>query len=169
MQGGAPIGSLYYYFPRGKEELGAAAVAFGAAEFAEILQAGVSGAAAPGEALAACAVLLADRLEASGWSDGCPVATVALETVQRSEPLQAAAAEALDGWVALVAGRLVALRVAPDAAWALATTTIAMLEGAELMTRVSRSRRPLEIAAAHLAELGRRAAPAREEASSRGG
>jgi TetR/AcrR family transcriptional repressor of lmrAB and yxaGH operons len=156
-QGRAPIGSLYYYFPGGKEELGSAAVAYGAAEFGEVLRQGLAGGTTPSAALSGCAELLAQRLEATGWIDGCPVATVALETVQRSHELQAAAGAALEGWVALVADHLRALGVAPARAKALASTTIALLEGAELMARVLASREPLERAAVHLAELGREA------------
>jgi AcrR family transcriptional regulator len=153
--GNVPIGSLYYYFPGGKEDLGRAAVTYGAAEFGEVLRQGLASGSTPSAALSGCARLLAVRLEASGWSDGCPVATVALETVQRSEGLQGAAAAALQGWVKLVAGRLRELGVAPARAQALATTTIALLEGGELMARVLGSREPLERAALHLAELGR--------------
>jgi AcrR family transcriptional regulator len=152
-EGRVPIGSLYYYFPGGKEELGSAAVAYGAAEFAEVLRQGLAAGATPSAALAACARLLGQRLEATGWSDGCPVATVALETVQRSQELQAAAAAALQGWVTLVADHLRALGVASARAKAVASTTIALLEGAELMARVLGSREPLERAAVHLAEL----------------
>jgi AcrR family transcriptional regulator len=154
-EGGVPIGSLYYYFPGGKEELGSAAVAHGAAEFGEVLRQGLAGGTTPSAALSGCARLLAQRLEASGWSDGCPVATVALETVQRSQELQGAAAAALQGWVTLVADHLRALGVRPARAQALATSTIALLEGAELMARVLGSREPLERAAVHLAELGK--------------
>jgi AcrR family transcriptional regulator len=153
-EGGVPIGSLYYYFPGGKEELGSAAVAHGAGEFADLLKVGLASGATPSAALAGCARLLADRLEASGWSDGCPVATVALETVQRSEELQGAAAAALEDWVALVADHLRTLGVPDARADALASTTIAVLEGGELMARVLASREPLEHAAVHLAELG---------------
>lgn len=151
--GELPIGSLYYYFPGGKEELGVAAVLHGADGFAAVLDEGLSESNNPGEALGSCARLLADRLEASDWRDGCPVATVALETVHSSEVLQAAAAEALHSWVEVVAGRLVVLGVDAVEAEGLATTTIAVLEGAELMCRVSKSRIALDVAAGHLERL----------------
>lgn len=155
--GGLPIGSLYHHFPGGKEELGAAAVLHGARDFSEVLATSLDSAADPAQALAACATTLADRLESSDWRSGCPVATVALETVHRSELLQAAAQEALSGWVELVVRRLVDLGVPPDEAADLGQVTIAVLEGAELMARVGRSRRPLDTAArwmAHLAHGG---------------
>ncbi len=151
--GGVPIGSLYYYFPGGKEELGAAAVLHGARKFAEVLSEGLGSSDDPGEAIAACAWLLADRLEASGWRDGCPVATVALETVHRSEVLQDASNEALGSWVDLVSGRLVELGVDEATAAEVGSVVIAVLEGAEMMARVAKSRAPLEAAARRLSLL----------------
>lgn len=144
--GQVPIGSLYYYFPGGKEELGAAAVLYGARGFAEVLREGLASSDEPGQALAACAHLLADRLEASEWRDGCPVATVALETVHRSKVLQTAADEALGSWVELVASRLAELGIEQRTADEIAAVVIAVLEGAELMGRVSKSRAALEAA-----------------------
>ncbi len=151
--GKLPIGSLYYHFPGGKEELGAAAVLHGAEEFADVLRTSLASASEPGAALAACATVLADRLEAGQWRSGCPVATVALETLHSSEVLRAAAAQALSGWVDLVANRLIALGVSPEAGAELGSLTIAILEGAELMARVFRSREPLDQAAANLSLL----------------
>lgn len=151
--GELPIGSLYYHFPGGKEELGAAAVLHGADGFAAVLREGLSQSDDPGVALGSCARLLADRLEASEWRDGCPVATVALETVHSSAVLQAAAAEALQSWIEVVAGRLVSLGVGSVEAEGLASTTISLLEGAELMCRVSKSRIALDVGAGHLERL----------------
>lgn len=151
--GKVPIGSLYYYFPGGKEELGAVAILHGADGFADLLRQGLNSAVEPGEALAACARLLADRLEASSWRDGCPVAAVALEAVGRSEVLQEAADTALGSWVELVASRLVELGVDERAAEEVGSVTISVLEGAELMARVAESRDPLEAAAERLPML----------------
>lgn len=148
--GELPIGSLYYYFPGGKEELGGAAIGHGADGFARVLAAGLAAGNTPGDALASCARGLADRLESSRWREGCPVATVALESVHRSEPLRQAADQAFTSWIELVAARLIDLGVASDDAVEVASVTISVLEGAELMARVSRSREPLDAAALRL-------------------
>jgi len=148
--GELPIGSLYYYFPNGKEELAAAAVALGAESFEAVLSETLATESDPGAAIAACARVLADRLEASDWRDGCPVATVALETVHSSERLQTSAQLALDSWVAVIASRLTELGLDNEAASEIATVTIAVLEGAELMARVAKSREPLDAAARRL-------------------
>lgn len=93
---------------------------------------------------------LADRLESSSWQRGCPVATVALETVNRSAPVQAAAAAAFVTWVDVVAVRLVELGSSRDEVHEVATVAVSILEGAELIARVQGSREPLEIAARRL-------------------
>lgn len=151
--GELPIGSLYYYFPAGKEELGAAAVRWGAEQFSEVLRGGMASSSVPGEALAACARQLGDRLQASAWRDGCPVATVALEMVHRSPVLREAATTALCSWIDLVADRLVELGVDKARARDLASVTISVLEGAELMARVAGSPEPLATAARYLVAL----------------
>jgi len=151
--GELPIGSLYYHFPGGKEELGAAAMLYGADRFAEVLRTGLAASQRPGGAVAGCATLLADLLEASQWRDGCPVATVALETVNTSDVLQAVAAEALAMWTAVVEARLVDLGIGASDAAGFASVTISMLEGAELTCRVAKSRTALDVAADHLDRL----------------
>lgn len=151
--GELPIGSLYYHFPAGKEELGAAAVSYGADEFIDVLNEGLARSTDPAEALQATLLYLADRLEADQWAEGCPIAVVALETVNHSPILQTATAQALDRWVAVVAARLVELDINPDDAHEIATVFIALLEGAELMARVAGSRAPLEAAGRRMAGL----------------
>lgn len=145
--GSLPIGSLYYHFPEGKEQLAVAAVEHGATDFIDILQEGMSRGDEAGEALRLTALYLADRLEASQWVDGCPVAAVALETVTGSPVLRVATATALQQWVDVVAERLMELDVSTNEASEIASVVISILEGAELMARVAGSRAPLEAAA----------------------
>ncbi|MEV3869679.1 TetR/AcrR family transcriptional regulator [Streptomyces sp. NPDC049906] len=145
--------SVYHFFPGGKQELAIEAMHHGAREFGELLARGLSSAHDPAEATAACALLLADDLKQSEWSDGCPIAVTALETVGRVPGLQEAATLALTGWRDLVAAKLLESGIAPHAARSLAGTVISMLEGAELLSRVTADDTPLRDAAVHLAQL----------------
>ncbi|MFF0447356.1 TetR/AcrR family transcriptional regulator [Streptomyces sp. NPDC004609] len=149
--------SVYHFFPGGKEELAIEAMRHGAHEFGEMLARGLASAADPAEAAAACALLLAEDLKRSDWSDGCPVAVTALETIGRAPGLQEAATEALTGWQTLVTAKLTESGIAPTAARPLARTVISMLEGAELLSRVTADDTPLRDAAVHLAQLVRAA------------
>ncbi|MDJ0384944.1 TetR/AcrR family transcriptional regulator [Streptomyces sp. G-G2] len=149
----ATLGSLYHFFPGGKQELAVAAIHFGDREFAELLRTGLACAPGPAEAVEAVAALLAEELAASGWADGCPVTVTALETVGRLPDVQEACAQAFDNWRDLVAAKLLACGIPQDAARDLALTVISTLEGAEMTAQVARSRTPLLVAGRHLARL----------------
>ena len=132
----APRGSLYHYFPGGKEQIGAEAIARAggqvAAAVAHLLRAKPSVA----DAVEALAGLLAAGLEASDFERGCPVATTALEVThaQRADPRGGAGQlRELAGAPARAPG---GDRVRPPSRRRGApTSTIAALEGALVLAR----------------------------------
>ena len=77
-ESGAPWGSQAHHFPGGKQQLAAEAVAIAGSAYERMLRAALES-SHPADAVLAWADLAARQLEASGWVDGCPVATVALE------------------------------------------------------------------------------------------
>jgi TetR/AcrR family transcriptional repressor of lmrAB and yxaGH operons len=132
---GAPRGSLYHYFPGGKEQIGAEAIARAgdqvAAAVGHLLRAKPSVA----DAVEALAGLLAAGLEASEFERGCPVATTALEVTPRSEPIRAAVQAGFECWVAPLRERLLDTGFGRDEAGRRADLTIAALEGALVLAR----------------------------------
>ncbi|MEU6985685.1 TetR/AcrR family transcriptional regulator [Streptomyces sp. NPDC046324] len=150
-EAGATLGSVYHFFPGGKQELGVAAVRLGDEEFTGFLRQALD--AEPEEALVALTTALARGLRESDWLDGCPVTSTVVGTATSAPDIQQAAAEAFARWRAVVAGRLVATGFAEADAEELAHTVIATLEGAELAAQTARSTVPLEIAGRHLARL----------------
>ncbi|HEV7186835.1 MAG TPA: TetR/AcrR family transcriptional regulator [Blastococcus sp.] len=155
--GAAPMGSFYFHFPGGKEDLGVAALGHGAEGFASVLRRTLASVEPVEEALAACAQWLADDLPGSDWADGCPVATTALESVVRSPALRAAAAAAFDQWEGVIRDRLTTAGMAPPLADEVAASAVALLEGAEMLARVRADAAPLHHAAASLRSLTRAA------------
>jgi TetR/AcrR family transcriptional repressor of lmrAB and yxaGH operons len=155
--GSAPMGSFYFHFPGGKEDLGVAALAHGADGFAAVLRRTLGSVEPVEEALAACAQLLADDLPRSDWADGCPVATTALESVVRSPALRTAAAAAFELWHGIIRDRLTAAGMTPQLAEEVAASALALIEGAELLARVHADATPLHHAAASLRSLARAA------------
>lgn len=149
----ATYGSLYHFFPAGKEQLAAEALRYGAADFASLLSRGLESSEDTGTAIANCALFLADSLRASQWADGCPVAATALELIGRSPLIQQASDESLHHWRALIADRLEQGGANQKDAYALACTVLSALEGAELLSRVSSDDEPLRLAAVHLEML----------------
>lgn len=140
---GAPRGSLYFHFPGGKEELAVAAME----RSGEALRRGIAATmAAPGgtgEGVAMLIDALATGLEDSGYTDGCPIATVALETAAGSEPLRATAAGIFAAWLAELEQALLREGVEPGAAERRAMLVLAAIEGALLLSRARRDTAPL--------------------------
>lgn len=149
----ATLGSVYHFFPGGKEAVAVAAIAHGREEFADLLRAALDGEDDPAEAVDACARLLARELRASGWTDGCPVTAAALETLGTDSPIQQACADALRTWQNLVADKLLGCGLPSPEARDLAATVINTLEGAEVTAQVTRSEDPLLLAGRHLSRL----------------
>src|SRR5262249_43978030 len=129
-ESGAPRGSLYFYFPGGKDDLAAAALAAASDAWRARGFSMVGGAPDLGAALGAIVTLLAEELEASGWVDGCPVATVALEST--SEPVRATVAEHFQRWIDVSVELLMHFGIAQPAAQELSLVGLSALEGALL-------------------------------------
>ncbi|MDN3297368.1 TetR/AcrR family transcriptional regulator [Streptomyces ficellus] len=150
----ATLGSVYHFFPGGKEAVAVAAIQYGDEEFAAILREALDSEDDPGAAIEACARLLAGALRASGWTDGCPVTAAALETLgDAGSQIQRACAAALRGWQDTVADKLLRSGLAAADAHELAGTVISTLEGAEVTAQVTRSEAPLLTAGRHLSRL----------------
>lgn len=160
-ESGAPRGSLYFYFPGGKDELACAALDASGALWRRRIAAVVESTADLGAAIDAIVTLLADDLEASGYQHGCPAAAVALEAT--SEPVRASIAAHYAAWEAAIADRLVAFGIAKPVSKQLATVALASIEGALLLAKVSRSRAPLQAVGAALRAMATMMQPQRSK------
>ncbi|WP_405658789.1 TetR/AcrR family transcriptional regulator [Streptomyces sp. RK9] len=149
----ATLGSVYHFFPGGKEAVAVAALKHGEKEFRWLLEDALHREADPATAVEACAVELAVGLRESGWTDGCPVTAAALETLGSDSEIQRVCAEALLGWERIVEEKLLGSGFAPEDAREVATTVISALEGAEVTSQVARSEEPLRAAGRQLARL----------------
>ena len=156
-EAGTPWGSAHHHFPGGKEQLAAEAVALGGEQVAALLEHALTNCAAEGEGVAQAVrrwySAATEHLINSGFSDGCPVATVALETAPRSPRLSKACAAAVEQWQARLDGALSEAGIAPTRAAQLATLIVVNLEGALLVARLSRDTGPLTTAADFIAAL----------------
>src|SRR5450631_2694171 len=119
--GGSPRGSLYFHFPKGKEEIGGAALTLAG----EALRQAIAKAAEASENaemfLTRMVRGMASDLEKSDYREGCPIATTALETKRGLFRFGMPAGDA-------------------DLA---ATMVLSQLEGALLLARTYRSLEPL--------------------------
>ncbi len=158
-ESGAPKGSLYHYFPGGKAAIAAAAVEAASERVTQTLRDLAAQGLSPGDQLRRYGVLLAGWMSASGFRDGCPIATTLLETAPQEEPVRAAGDRALAAWRAAFAAPLAAEGLAPERAARLASLAVSALEGALLQARVRRSGDPIVMAAEEVAAVFDGAAP----------
>jgi TetR/AcrR family transcriptional regulator, lmrAB and yxaGH operons repressor len=96
--GGTPRASLYFHFPNGKEEIGEAAVVLATKAVREFIAHAVETSGNMQTFLKQLARGMAINLERSGYRDGCPIATTALETAGQSDLLGRAARNAFQTW-----------------------------------------------------------------------
>jgi len=146
-ESGAPKGSLYHYFPDGKEGLGLEAVELAGALMREELAALAKRHASPESFLRAYGRRMAGWMQESGFHSGCPLATTLLETAPASEPITEAGERALDSWADVIAEVFERDGAPRRAANERARLVIAAMQGALILARVRRSTRPiLEVA-----------------------
>ncbi len=142
----APFGSVYHHFPGGKEQLGAEVIRASGAMYALLLPAVFGPAPDLVSGARAFFRLAGEHLEASGWVDACPIATVALEVASTSEPLREATRDVFDAWVADGTALLAEGGLAEDVARRLAIGMVCALEGAFVLARAGRTTEPLQAA-----------------------
>ena len=142
--GGAPRGSLYFHFPKGKEEIGAAALSLiGEAVRQAIVQA-VEKSDNAESFLVRIVRAMASDLERSDYREGCPIATTALETAAQSEVLGAATRTAFQKWELEIKRGLFRFGLTSGNADLVATMVLSQFEGALLLARTYRSLAPIQ-------------------------
>lgn len=150
---GAPRGSIYHHFPGGKEQIGAEAVALSGAQVRQAIDQVAATATTSSEMIRGVAAALAGWLERSGYVDGCPVATVALECAPESDVIADACRDAFRSWQRAFSEVLEQQSTPPDVAAQRARLVVAGIEGALLLARVERSPQPLLEVADEIAAL----------------
>ncbi|MGW7088348.1 LmrA/YxaF family transcription factor [Streptomyces sp. NPDC054871] len=137
-ESGAPKGSLYFHFPRGKEQLAAEAVALAGGEMGARMASVVGSAGGAEEAVLGVGELLARGLRESGFRDGCPVATVALEQAGGEGPISDVCQVTYGSWLSGLAEAFRAWGAADEEADELAELVMSSLQGALLLAQVRR-------------------------------
>ena len=141
---GAPKGSLYHYFPGGKEALTVEAVTVAGKVVEKTLRELASGYYEPRAFVAAYCEMLATWMEGSRFKSGCPIATTVLEAVPFSPAITNACQQVFASWIAI--NRQVFAREC-DALEAdiKAERVIIAIEGALLLSRLQQSAAPLRL------------------------
>ena len=140
---GAPKGSLYHYFPGGKEELTAIAVTVAGQVVARTLLDLLEQSSSPQAFVAAYCELLAGWMEGSRFKSGCPIATTVLEAVPFSARITQACQAAFGQWINIIAPVFERAGLGKQEAQNQAEHVIATIEGALLLARLQQSAVPI--------------------------
>lgn len=132
-----PRGSLYHYFPDGKESLAAEAIAQRMGEMADHSRRILAEIDDPAEAVHAMIRQFAEAIAAQGCGTGAPIAAVALEASNSSERLRKACAAGYEGLRAVLAAKLVMSGFSAETATKLAKIINASIEGGMVMSRTN--------------------------------
>jgi AcrR family transcriptional regulator len=142
----APFGSLYHFFPGGKEQLGQEVIRWAGKGYEDLVLAVFD--ATPDVVSGTEAVFTgaAETLRQTDYADACPIETIALEVASTNEPLRIATAAVFTSWIETATERYAAAGIDAGSARRLAISMICALEGAFVLSRALRSTEPLEAA-----------------------
>ncbi len=161
----APRGSIYHHFPEGKEQLTADAIKWTSERV--LAHQRECPATTPEGVLDWFIDMWRQVVVSSGGRAGCVVAGVAVDTdVAETGPMTLVRVT-FRSWVDLLTGQLRATGLTPTRAAAVATATLAGMEGALILCRAERSVAPLETMAAELKRLLPAASASRPSGSRR--
>lgn len=139
---GAPRGSIYHHFPRGKPQLVEEATRVAGSKMAATISAGLA-AEGPARTLAAVIAGFRRQLLATDYAAGCPVAPAALEGSTSPGALEAAG-ESFTLWEDAIAASLRLCGLSEERSCSLGTTAVAAIEGALIVAKGQRSTRALD-------------------------
>jgi AcrR family transcriptional regulator len=150
---GAPFGSMYHFFPQGKEELGAQTIRWSGGIYGELIHFFYGPGVDPVVATRRFFEAAADTVRETDYRDACPIATVALEVASTSEPLRQATAGVFESWLVALDAQLREAGLAKRQARSLSVSLLSLLEGAFILARAMRDH-------THIRRAGRTAADA---------
>jgi len=142
-ESGAPKGSLYYYFPDGKEALGEAAVVLAGTLVQETLVDLAKRHEEPRSFVRGYCRVMAGWMAESGFRSGSPIATTVLENAPQSPGITRASQDALDGWIDVVSDVFSRDGIPRREARMRAQLLVSSVEGALIVARVRQSKQPI--------------------------
>ncbi|QUG41634.1 TetR/AcrR family transcriptional regulator [Psychrobacillus sp. INOP01] len=144
-ESGIPKGSLYHYFPKGKEQLAIAAINHTKDIVINEIQQLFDKIQDPIQAFQTHLEHLSEIIIKSD-NIGFPIGTIAGETHSTSEPIRMACQLAFEEWQAIYRMKLLQSGYDKKQATDLGITVNLMIEGAILLSLTNKSIRPLEVA-----------------------
>ena len=148
---GAPKGSVYHFFPGGKQQIASEALMAYSRRVLEFIEAALGSRRSASAKVTALFAAFARRVEEGEFRKSCPAGTVCLDLDPELESLRNVVANAFGSWTHLIAHHFTDgdRRDAESFAGLLLTA----IEGAYIRARAERSSRPFKEAGTWLAKL----------------
>ena len=155
-ESGAPKGSVYYFFPEGKQQIVEEGLAQYSERVAAFIDATLASKRKPGEKVKALFNAFAKRVEQGDFRHSCPAGTVCLDLDSELDGLRSAVAASLDQYLTAIERHFSFEDRGQTKSFA--GLLLTALEGAYIRCRADRSSRPFREAGVWLAELAERTA-----------
>lgn len=152
-ESGTPKGSLYHYFPEGKEELAETAIMRRAELVENRIRESLEGVDDPADAVRNFIREVAQLVADSDYTQGGPLTTLALEVAGFSDRLTGACEEAYQTWQRAFADKIAEKIHSRSEVNRLAHMIICSIEGGIVLCRTERDSAPLEDVAEELHTL----------------
>lgn len=156
---GAPKGSVYHFFPQGKQQLVAEALAVYSGRVEDFIEAAVAGRRQPAGKVRALFAAFARRVEEGGFLRSCAGGTVSLDLDADLDGLRQVVDAMFAEWIALLARHLDLGDARRSASFA--GLLLTAIEGAYVRARAEHSAQPFIEAGEWLARLAELPAPPR--------
>lgn len=154
-QSGTPKGSLYHYFPGGKDQLAIDALGYVAGQLEQRMSMLLASSDDPVKALRTLLDFIVQNFAESDFRDGCPIAAVTLDVASDREAIRKACEGGFDVWLAALTRHFRSAGFTEKRAKSLATLFFAALEGGLILSRAQRNVAPLKAIATELIQLAK--------------
>jgi TetR/AcrR family transcriptional repressor of lmrAB and yxaGH operons len=159
----APRGSLYFHFPRGKDQIVIEATRRAVEETTQVLRETLAGAKTPAKAVRLFLEAIAGIMRETDYHFGCPVAPMILDGTEALTELADLCRGALRDWSDILRAAFVEAGIPARRAASLGLTIVAAIEGAMLMARAYRDVAPLLTVADEMETVIKNALPRRRK------
>ena len=143
---GAPKGSVYHYFPKGKPAIAIAAIEESVDQMVELVRAVARQSDGPEEFIKGYTSVIAARLRQSEFRDGCTLTTIMLELAPEDRDVMKTGLVYYSKLTALICELLSERKYGEMEAMKIATLWITTVQGSYLQSKVYQSTEPLETA-----------------------
>ena len=153
-------GSVYHFFPGGKDELTAEVLQTSGQAYGDLVEAIIRAAPDPATGMLDAFEGAAQMMAGTDFIDPCPIGTIAREVASTHEPLREVASKVMADWVETLVTIFTEAGIEESLALPLATMSIATIEGGFIMARTRRDTEPWLAIGETLAATIRRELPA---------